>query len=336
MHHVSYTVHMRSLTTLAVLLPVVLMSTANAQNYTIGDLVEGQLHDIEAKITSLATAVPPEVYSFAPSRGEFKGARTFGEQLKHVASTNLAFAHALMGKKSTLTKFQMLAGPSNIHSKAEVLSYLADSFAQAHRAAKSVTDRNFKDRVTNPVLGSTMSRLVLANLMFSHAFDHYGQMVIYARMNRIIPPDSGKPTRSEAAVHDDYDASLMQADRDWATTVAKGDMVKYPEFIADDAMFVDSGRYVTRTEMINNMKDSFSDSLFSVRNAAERGAASQCGDLGYTAGWFDVQDRDKSGRPLAFKGKYVDVWQRDQSGKWKVILDISSPIPTREGPKIPD
>ena len=41
-----------------------------------------------------------------------------------------------------------------------------------------------------PTGGEKVSRLSVANVAIWHTFDHYGQMVVYARMNGIIPPAS--------------------------------------------------------------------------------------------------------------------------------------------------
>ena len=46
---------------------------------------------------SAGDAMPEEKYSFAPARGEFKGARSFAEQVRHVACSNAAFFREFSG-----------------------------------------------------------------------------------------------------------------------------------------------------------------------------------------------------------------------------------------------
>jgi len=66
------------------------------------------------------------------------------------------------------------------------LKFLKDSFALGHKAAATLTADNM---FQNP--GSSKStRLRLAVFGVEHAYDHYGQMVEYLRMNGIIPPAS--------------------------------------------------------------------------------------------------------------------------------------------------
>lgn len=52
------------------------------------------------------------------------------------------------------------------------------------------------------------------------------------------------------------------------------------------------------------------------------------GDLGYTTGPYQVQDKSKPADP-ARHGHYVSLWQKQPNGLWKVVLDvgISHPQP---------
>ena len=42
--------------------------------------------------------MPADKYGFAPADGEFKGVRTFGQQVKHLAATNHILAAAALGE----------------------------------------------------------------------------------------------------------------------------------------------------------------------------------------------------------------------------------------------
>ena len=57
-----------------------------------------------------------------------------------------------------------------------------------------LTAENQLEMVTAPFPGMPpMARAGIANLAIWHSFDHYGQMVVYARMNNVIPPASAPP-----------------------------------------------------------------------------------------------------------------------------------------------
>jgi hypothetical protein len=68
------------------------------------------------------------------------------------------------------------------------VKFLKDSFAYAHKAMSSLTDKNQLDLVATPWGGEKAARAGMANLTVWHPFDHYGQMVVYARMNNVVPP----------------------------------------------------------------------------------------------------------------------------------------------------
>ena len=83
-------------------------------------------------------------------------------------------------------------GPPEIKTKADIMKFLNDSSAYAHKALNSITDANVLEPIKSPFGNNMTTRLALATSIISHPFDHYGQMVVYLRMNNIIPPASRK------------------------------------------------------------------------------------------------------------------------------------------------
>jgi len=142
----------------------------------------------EKEFTGAAEAMPEDKYSFAPTNGEFKGVRTFAQQVKHVAAVNYIFGSSILGEKPPIDVGGE-NGPDSVKSKAEILKFLKDSFAYLTKALGSITDKNQLDQVT--VFGEMkMARASVGAFSTAHPFDHYGQMVEYLRMNGIIPPAS--------------------------------------------------------------------------------------------------------------------------------------------------
>ena len=119
---------------------------------------------------------------------EFKGVRTFAEQVKHVAAVNYVFGSAVLGEKAPVDTGGE-SGPDSIKSKAEIMKFLKDSFAYLHKAVDSITDKNQLDQVS--LFGEMkLARLSVGSFSSAHVMDHYGQMVEYLRMNGIVPPAS--------------------------------------------------------------------------------------------------------------------------------------------------
>ena len=77
-------------------------------------------------------------------------------------------------------------GPTDLKSKADIIKFLKESFALGHKAAATLTPENMAQ---TPEHGRS-PRLRLATFGVAHAYDHYGQMVEYLRMNGIVPPAS--------------------------------------------------------------------------------------------------------------------------------------------------
>src|SRR5215212_2277985 len=69
------------------------------QPASVASVLNSQLGYPESELTSLADAFPENKLSFAPTNGEFKGARTTAEQLKHIATVNYIIGGAISGQK---------------------------------------------------------------------------------------------------------------------------------------------------------------------------------------------------------------------------------------------
>jgi hypothetical protein len=141
------------------------------------------LSRMEKEFVDAAEAMPAEKYDFAPpvTLGEFKGVRTFGEQLKHVAEDNYYFFH-----DPTKPMVDNRADIDKLKTKADILQALKVSFVQAHAYTDAITPENAFVTTANG------TRAGMAAFGIAHVMDHYGQLVEYLRMNGIIPPASRK------------------------------------------------------------------------------------------------------------------------------------------------
>src|ERR1700733_14268067 len=157
---------------------------------TIASVIDREISNVEKQILDVADAAPEGKYDFSPESlhipgDDFKGVRTFAAQLKHVATSNYFIWSPLTGDKLP-EGLKDGNGPENVRTKAEIIQFLKDSFALGHKAAATLTLNN----VLQSPEGSKSTRLHLAEFGVAHAFDHYGQLVEYLRMNGIVPPAS--------------------------------------------------------------------------------------------------------------------------------------------------
>ncbi len=156
---------------------------------TVSSVLDGSLKNLEGEFVPAAEAMPEDKYGFAPTGGEFKGVRTFAQQVKHVAAVNYIVGGTILGEKPPVDPGGE-SGPDSVKTKAEILKFLNDSFAYAHKAVASITEANAVEPIKNPFGKESTTRLGMATVFAWHGFDHYGQMVEYLRMNGIVPPAS--------------------------------------------------------------------------------------------------------------------------------------------------
>ena len=154
-----------------------------------------QLAGIEGEMMSAVKAMPAGKFSFAPSaaifvpgqKTEFASVRTFAQQATHVAEANYYFYNIVSGLKPDVDPDSVL----KLTNKDDVVAALANSFTYAHRAIALLTPANAFEVVNSNEPGF-QTRATLSAFGIAHAFDHYGQMVEYLRMNGIVPPASAK------------------------------------------------------------------------------------------------------------------------------------------------
>jgi uncharacterized damage-inducible protein DinB len=157
---------------------------------SISPAIERQFNKIENDILSSAQAMPEDKFNFTPEslnikNSDFKGVRTFGGQIMHLATDNILIWSAITNA-SVRADIEDVNGPKNIKSKKDVIDYLKSSFAIGQNAISTLTTQNAMTPVE--FRGRQLSKLDLAFYALTHANEHYGQMVIYLRMCGIIPP----------------------------------------------------------------------------------------------------------------------------------------------------
>jgi hypothetical protein len=155
---------------------------------SVTGLYQKQLDLVEHDLVSLAEAMPADAYDFRPEAGAFHGVRTFEEQVKHAATLIYMTAAIVLEERSPYRPGTNDNGPDTVRGKAQAVEYLKASIAYARKAMASLNEKNQLDPLRT-FFGSQPRVAVAAGIAF-HSYDHYGQMVVYARMNGITPPSS--------------------------------------------------------------------------------------------------------------------------------------------------
>src|SRR5437868_6190503 len=140
------------------------------QSPTLAATIDRDISGVEKQVIDAAEAMPEDKFNFSPESlnipgDDYKGVRTFAQQVKHVAASNYAIWSPLTGENFP-KDFLGGNGPDNLKSKADILKFLKDSFALGHKAAATLTVANILETVGD----NKSSRLHLAEFAVAHAF----------------------------------------------------------------------------------------------------------------------------------------------------------------------
>jgi ketosteroid isomerase-like protein len=109
-----------------------------------------------------------------------------------------------------------------------------------------------------------------------------------------------------------------------AKAVATKDLGRITSFYADDADFFSANAPMAKGKAA--IKQAWEKMVgapgFSLSWQPTTAVAAKSGELGYTSGAYQFSITGPDGKPTSDKGKYVEVWKKDEAGTWKVIADI--------------
>jgi uncharacterized damage-inducible protein DinB len=143
-----------------------------------------QIDDAEKKLIQLADATPAEKFAWRPA----EGVRTTGEVFMHVAAANY-FLPTLWGGK--VPEGVDPRGLEKLGAdKAKATDTLKKSFENVRQAMSAVPDAEMEKAVK--IFGRDGNTREVFLLLATHAHEHLGQSIAYARMTGITPPWSQK------------------------------------------------------------------------------------------------------------------------------------------------
>lgn len=176
----------RLATVAAALLTAALPIQAQTREGLMGDLLK-DIAEVQSKIVGLAKAMPEGTYAWRPAAG----VRSTGEVLAHVASDNY-FLPAAMGVKAPAetgitTDFKTAAAfEKRAMSRDQIIAELDKSFAFLAAAMTATPDAQLNAPLE--VFGQKMTNRGLWIITTTHLHEHLGQLIAYARSNKVTPP----------------------------------------------------------------------------------------------------------------------------------------------------
>jgi uncharacterized damage-inducible protein DinB len=163
--------------------PALAQTGAPGARPTASDAVRSQWNTVKRYMQQSAEQMPEATYSFKAT----PEVRSFGEILAHVAGVNYAYCSSGKGETSEFGEESFI---NTAKTKAAITKALADSIAYCDAAYKALTDATMADPVKNPFGENTVPRLLPLVSNIAHNNEHYGNLVTYFRLNKMVPPSS--------------------------------------------------------------------------------------------------------------------------------------------------
>lgn len=133
------------------------------------------------EIIDIAEAMPADKYGYKPT----PDVSSFGDQLVHVAGITQRFIDSAKGTKTE-------AAHHGAMTKPEVIALLKKTFESAQEVITPLTDAQLLEPVKFPFGDRTVTRATFWQGSLYQIRNHYGQLVVYLRINGIVPPASAR------------------------------------------------------------------------------------------------------------------------------------------------
>jgi uncharacterized damage-inducible protein DinB len=133
------------------------------------------------EILDVAEVMPAEKYGYKPT----PEISSFGDQLVHVAGITQRFIDTAKGTKTDAAQHGAMAKP-------EVISLLKQTFQTAQGMITPLTDAQLLEPVKFPFGDRTVTRATFWQGPLYQIRNHHGQLVVYLRMNGIVPPTTAR------------------------------------------------------------------------------------------------------------------------------------------------
>ena len=142
-----------------------------------------QWNEIGRKLVAIAEDLPEGKYDYKPH----PDSRTFVAQLLHAAASMYYFTDVALGQK-----LRYADDPSRdaLKTKAQIVAFVKKCVEDGANVIKAKGDAGMAATIQDPESNQPHRLSELAYEMIEHSGEHYGQLVVYYRINGLVPPES--------------------------------------------------------------------------------------------------------------------------------------------------
>ena len=141
-----------------------------------------QWNDIGRKLIAMAEDFPEDKYGYKPA----PESRTFKANLVHASGSMYYFTDIAQGKKP---RYPDAYAGDDLKTKADVVAFVKKCVQDGADVIKAKGDKGLNEAVNDG--GPHLDRLYdLGYGLNEHSGEHYGQLVVYYRVNGLVPPES--------------------------------------------------------------------------------------------------------------------------------------------------
>ena len=154
---------------------------------SVAEELQKQWDFVRNTILAVAAAIPEGKYDYRPT----PEVRSFREQLVHIVDETLMYTSLAAGKKPDRNF------PQTLKRKDEIRKALAAAYGNGDKLLAGFTDQQLLELVPGRTGGEEQTRMSLLVFNLLDNMDHYGNLVVYMRVNRLVPPRTAdRPPRT--------------------------------------------------------------------------------------------------------------------------------------------
>jgi len=139
-------------------------------------------NEIGRKLIAIAEDLPEAKYAYKPHAD----ARSFVDQLLHAAGAMASFTDRVVGRAE---RYPCDPTGSTVHSRSEVVELVRRSVSEGDEILRAAGEGGL-NRVVDDGSAHGTRLADLADALIEHSGEHYGQLVVYYRINGMVPPES--------------------------------------------------------------------------------------------------------------------------------------------------